>query len=394
MTIVLTGGGSGGHITPILAVADELKQIQSDINLAYIGQKGDKLAAIVAGNKAIDETYAVSAGKWRRYHGEGWRQLLDVTTIFKNIRDFFKVVAGLWQAYWLLGKIRPDVMFTPGGFVGVPVGIAARLRGVPVVTHDLDAHPGLANRINARWARAHAVGQPKELYQYPPESTYYVGVPVASDFQPLTPQLQKKAKQALGLKADDLLVFVTGGGLGAKRLNSAVVAIVRELFDTYPNLTIIQTTGRGNEEALQTEYNRALSPKEISRVVLMGYTTELYRYSAAADIVVARAGANTMAELAVQHKPCIIIPNPVLTGGHQLKNVAHLEKDDAIFVVHEKDIANDKHVLFNTVRELLDNAKLRYKLGEQLGTYAKPEAAQELAQLIIKVGEKEYPRAV
>jgi UDP-N-acetylglucosamine--N-acetylmuramyl-(pentapeptide) pyrophosphoryl-undecaprenol N-acetylglucosamine transferase len=172
------------------------------------------------------------------------------------------------------------------------------------------------------------------------------------------------------------------------------VAIVRELFDTYPNLTIIQTTGRGNEEALQTEYNRALSPKEISRVVLMGYTTELYRYSAAADIVVARAGANTMAELAVQHKPCIIIPNPVLTGGHQLKNVAHLEKDDAIFVVHEKDIANDKHVLFNTVRELLDNAKLRYKLGEQLGTYAKPEAAQELAQLIIKVGEKEYPRAV
>lgn len=343
----------------------------------------------MSGNKTVDASYAVSAGKWRRYHGEGWRQLLDVETILKNIRDFFKVMAGIWQAFWLIGKLKPQVMFTPGGFVGVPVGIACRLRGVPVITHDLDAHPGIANRINGRWAVAHAVGQPKELYSYPSENTYYVGAPVASNFQKITPELQKKAKQELGLKGDDLVLFVTGGGLGATRLNAAVVAIARQLFDAYSNLTIIQTAGRGNEEALQMDYNRALSPKEIGRVHLMGFTTELYKYSAAADVVIGRAGATAMAELAVQNKASIIVPNPVLTGGHQLKNVVHLEKDDAIRVVQEKDLMTDKQALFKAVKTLLDDAALRQALGKQFGTYAKPEAAHELAELIIRLSKKD-----
>ncbi|HSX44134.1 MAG TPA: UDP-N-acetylglucosamine--N-acetylmuramyl-(pentapeptide) pyrophosphoryl-undecaprenol N-acetylglucosamine transferase [Candidatus Saccharimonadales bacterium] len=382
MKIILTGGGSGGHITPILAVADELKKLQADTTLVYIGQKGDKLADIASQSRSIDQSYMVSAGKWRRYHGEGWRQVLDIKTMWRNIRDVFRVIAGIWQSYRLLGKLKPEAMFTPGGFVGVPVGIASHLRGVPVVTHDLDALPGLANRINARWAVAHAVGQPKELYSYPSEATYYVGVPVGAHFRQVSQDDQKKAKQALGLKSDDLLVFVTGGGLGATRLNQAVISIVQELLDTYPGLSLIHTVGRGNEETVQTAYNRALSPKEIHRVHVLGYTTELYRYSAAADVVITRAGAVAMAELAVQHKASVVVPNPILTGGHQLKNVLHLEKDHAIKVVQEKELKTNSKALLPTVNELLGDPKARQTLGGQLGTYAKPGATKALAQLI------------
>ena len=122
LTIALVGGGSGGHITPLLAVAEELKKQNPAVKLVYIGQTGDKLLDVPQQHKAVDTTYDIRAGKFRRYHGEGLKQLLDIKTILKNIRDLFYVLIGLWQAFWLLGKIKPDVIFVKGGFVGVPVG--------------------------------------------------------------------------------------------------------------------------------------------------------------------------------------------------------------------------------------------------------------------------------
>jgi UDP-N-acetylglucosamine--N-acetylmuramyl-(pentapeptide) pyrophosphoryl-undecaprenol N-acetylglucosamine transferase len=179
MTIVVTGAGSGGHITPVLAVAHELKKQQEDIRIVYIGQKGDSLADVPAADQNIDEVFLIQAGKLRRYHGEGWRQLLDLPTMWKNIRDAGRVVVGLFQSFNLLRKIRPEVIFIKGGFVGVPVGLAAAVLRIPYITHDSDALPGLANRIIAPWAKKHAVGLPKEVYSYPPDKTITVGVPLA-----------------------------------------------------------------------------------------------------------------------------------------------------------------------------------------------------------------------
>src|SRR6266542_6902052 len=125
MKIALTGGGSGGHITPLLAVAHELKNQDPQIAITYIGQKGDGLADIPAQDPNIDTVKLVHAGKFRRYHGEGWRQLLDIPTMLKNIRDAVLVLAGIWESFWLLKTLRPDVVFVKGGFVGVPVGLAA-----------------------------------------------------------------------------------------------------------------------------------------------------------------------------------------------------------------------------------------------------------------------------
>src|SRR5665213_2594114 len=166
-TIVLTGGGSGGQITPILAIADELKQLQPEARLVYIGQTGDLLGDIPSQHPSIDEVFTVRAGKFRRYHGEGFKQLLDVVTMAKNIRDFFYVIIGFWQSRRLLKQLKPAVIFVKGGFVGVPVGLAAATRQIPFITHDSDPIPGLANRIIARWAVMHAVALPKDIYPYP-----------------------------------------------------------------------------------------------------------------------------------------------------------------------------------------------------------------------------------
>src|ERR1044072_5785682 len=224
MRIIVTGAGSGGHITPVLAVAHELKKARPDVEIVYIGQRRDALGDIPAADKNIDRTYTVRAGKFRRYHGEGLKQLLDVKTLYLNLRDIIWVAVGLWQSFWLLGKVRPDVIFIKGGFVGVPVGLSAALRGIPYVTHDSDALPGLANRMIARWAKVHAVALPKEIYDYPPQKTVTVGVPISHQFKKLTAQEVTKERQQIGLGKAGKVLLVTGGGLGARNLNQQVAA--------------------------------------------------------------------------------------------------------------------------------------------------------------------------
>ena len=320
MTIVVTGGGSGGHITPILAVAHELKRQQPDVRIVYIGQKGDKLIDIPAADPNIDEVYAVSAGKFRRYNGEGIWQIFDLPTQFKNIRDGLRVIKGLWQSYRLLKKLRPAIIFTRGGFVSVPVALGGKLNGIPYVTHDVDSVPSLANRIIARWAILHAVALPKEIYPYPAEKTVLVGVPLHHEYQLVTPALQHRYRQELKLDTYKQMLFITGGGNGAEQLNRAVVANAEYLLTRYPELCIVHLAGRSLEVATSTAYDAILAPEARKRVMVQGFITGLYKYIGAADVVIARGGATNLAEFAVQAKACIIVPASQLVGNHQVKN--------------------------------------------------------------------------
>ncbi|HXE10044.1 MAG TPA: glycosyltransferase, partial [Verrucomicrobiae bacterium] len=221
-TVVLTGGGSGGHITPILAVAAELKRRQPEIRLIYIGQRGDSLGDIPAADPNIDETYAVSAGKFRRYHGEGFKQLLDLPTMFRNFRDLFRVIAGIWQSRRLMDRLQPEIVFSRGGFVSVPVCLGAALKHIPYITHDSDPVPSLANRLIARWARLHAVALPTNLYPYPAKKTITTGIPLSEAFQPVTGALKKEYRDELKLSQSARMLFIIGGGLGSQRINEAV----------------------------------------------------------------------------------------------------------------------------------------------------------------------------
>ena len=147
----MTGGGSGGHITPLLSLAREIKDQQPGCQIVYVGHKGDDFDSLKARAANFDFLAFINAGKFRRYHSEGLAGLFSLKTLGLNIRDFLRLPGSIIQSYRLIRRFKPDVMFSKGGFVAVPVGVAARLRRVPIITHDSDTVPGLANRIVGRW---------------------------------------------------------------------------------------------------------------------------------------------------------------------------------------------------------------------------------------------------
>ena len=329
--------------------------------------------------------YTVRAGKFRRYHGEGLRQLLDVPTFLKNVRDFFLVIAGFWQSYFLLRKLKPNALFVKGGYVVVPVGLAAALQHIPYVTHDSDAVPGLANRIVGRWATLHAVGLPKEVYAYPAEKTITVGVPISHNFQAVTQDAKERFRHEIGLEHFKQLLFITGGGLGAQRLNEAVAEVAPKLLAANEHLGIVHVVGRDHEKTMSATYAKSLPTRDMERVKVLGFTNDLYQYSGAADVVITRAGATNLAEFALQAKACIIVPNPQLTGGHQTKNAEVIAKSQAAVVLEDAKLEKQSSLLTQSVQELLDSKEMRQQLGLALHRFARPTATKELAKLILGV---------
>lgn len=390
-TIVMTGGGSGGHITPILAVAAELKRRQPDTRIIYIGQRGDSLGDIPSKDPNIDETYAVFAGKFRRYHGEGFRQLLDIPTLLKNIRDFFLVIAGIAQSWRLMRELEPDVVFGRGGFVSVPVCLGAALRRVPYITHDSDPIPSLANRIIARWARLHAVALPADIYPYPPAKTVTTGIPLNKEFKPVTAALKKHYRSELKIPQNARLLFIIGGGLGSQRVNSAVAEALPHLLRDFSDLQVVHVVGRANQADMEKTYAKELPTEEQGRAQVLGFIPDVYRYSGAADVVVTRAGATNLAEFAVQGKACIVVPSPFLAAGHQLKNGQYLAEQGAALVVDENDLTDDPNRLAKQVAQLLHNPDQIKALGAKLAGFARPNADQAIAKLILEQTDEIAP---
>lgn len=378
MRILLTGGGSGGHITPLLAVAQKLKSIDNSVEVIYIGERDSKFADMITDKPEFDQQYQIFAGKFRRYHGESWLQrLLDVKTNLQNLRDAVFVLLGTVQSWFLLRRLKPDVILLKGGYVGVPVGLAAR-RKYPMVTHDSDAVPGLANRLAGRWARLHATALPAEQYRYSAHSVRQTGVLVGEAYQPVTTDLRAKYRQELKLPADAQVLLITGGSLGAEAINLAMAKIAPELLETFPNLQILHQAGRG-KTGCYGEFKD-------SRLQVFELVEGLHRYSGAADVVVTRAGANSLAELGVQGKACVVVPNPYLSDGHQLQNARLLAEKQAIVLVTEASLEqNGAASLQQAIHELLQNDSRRQQLGAQLQRMTIPDAADKLARLLLDV---------
>lgn len=380
MKVVLTGGGTGGHITPLLAVAHELKRLHPSVQLVYVGEHGGKFAEMTANNPDIDEIYAVFAGKFRRYHGESWlRRFFDVQTNLLNLRDVLYLAIGTVQAIFLMRRLRPDVVLLKGGFVGVPAGLASALWKIPFVTHDSDALPGLANRLVAKWAKYHATAFPADDYNYPKSRVKHVGVLVSHAHKAVSAEQQAAFKREIDVPPTDKLLLVTGGSSGAAKINQGIKAIVRELLQDYPDLYVVHQAGKGNEDLYEGF--------EHERLRVAGLLFPLYQYTGAADLVVTRAGGNAMAELGVQGRACVIVPNPILTGGHQTKNAKAFAEQGAAVVVEETTLARSIGDFDKIIRELLRDDARRAQLGRALQKMTIPDATQKLAVLLVEVAQ-------
>jgi UDP-N-acetylglucosamine--N-acetylmuramyl-(pentapeptide) pyrophosphoryl-undecaprenol N-acetylglucosamine transferase len=376
-TILLSGGGTGGHITPILAVAHELKQQDPAVKTVYIGERHGKFAELLQDNSDIDEIKTVYAGKFRRYHGESWlKRLLDVKTNLLNVRDLVLFGLGFLQSLWLVKKIDPDVVFLKGGFVGVPVGLSAALWHKPFITHDSDALPGLANRLVSRWAKYHATGMPAEFYKYPAEATVHVGVLVGKAYVPVNDEQQRDYRQQIDIPKDAEVLLITGGSLGATVINEAIRSIVQSLLEQDTRLYVVHQVGKG-KQGIYADFTH-------ERLRVLEFLQPMYAYTGASDVVVSRAGANTIAELGVQGRAVILVPNPLLTGGHQTKNADHLSEKGAVVVVSETELGKNVAALQAAITDLLTDVQKRKDLGATLQSITIPDAASKLAALLLE----------
>ncbi len=380
MTIMLVGGGSGGHVTPLRAVAEELKKKHPEgLHIVAVTQKGEKFSGILSNQAEIDTVYFIRAGKFRRYHGESkLNHITDLPRLLQNIRDAFWTIFGFKQSIWLLLRKRPDLIFVKGGYVGVPIGLAAGLLRIPYITHDSDALPGLANRIIAKRAVLHAVGQDVGLYKYPKDKTTQVGVPVSSKFTLVDETMMQRYKKGFGLSPETEVLTIVGGSLGAKRVDQAFAAQAQELMNAHPNLHVLHVLGKLNEEYKDTLYE-GLDEATRARIHMYGFVDDLSPYSGVAEVVVTRAGATNMAEFGVQGKACIVVPNPMLTGGHQIKNAQAYETHKAAIVVAEDQLGT----LGATIAGLLEDDSQRKTLGRNLRAITIPDASTRLAELIL-----------
>ena len=380
----MTGGGSGGHITPLLSLARELKRQAPGCQILYIGHKGDNFDTLDQSGHDFDFMAFIKAGKFRRYHGQSMLGVLSPRTLMLNVRDFFRLPGSIISSYKVLRKFKPAAVFSKGGFVALPVGIAARLLKVPIITHDSDSTPGLANRMLGKWAKIHATGMPVEFYSYPKSATEYVGIPIDERIKRVTPRLQTQVRAKLKLPKDSQVVFVSGGGNGSRAINDLMLTIAAELLETNLSLYIIHITGQSHEDDVKKVY-KTLPKTEQNRLIVLGYTNDFTAYAAAADLVITRAGATTLAELAAAGKACIVIPAPFLAGGHQLKNAEQLASHDAVVMLPD-EVRPDE--LLATVNSLLANDSRRFELARNLYAQSTPEAASNLANLILKMAAK------
>ncbi len=365
-----------------MSLARELKKQAADCQLVYVGHKGDNLDSLTKTADDFDFKVFIKAGKFRRYHNLGFfYQLFKLKTLLLNIRDFFRLPGSIISAYRIMRRFKPEVVFSKGGFVAVPVGIAARLRRVPIVTHDSDTMPGLANRIVGRWASVHATGMPASFYNYPKSKTEYVGIPIDSRIRKVTPKIQKAAKRQLKIPPDGPVLLLSGGGNGSKPLNDLLLSVSRNLLEVNLSLIILHLAGEDHYQTVKSAYKRNLTKEEFKRVKIEAFTNEFYLYGAAADLVIARAGASTLADLGAAGKACIIIPSPYLAGGHQLKNAEQLKKNDAAVVLEENTSPDE---LLAVINELLSDDSRRWQLAKNLYATSRPDAAARLAAIILR----------
>lgn len=326
------------------------------------------------------DVHVIAAGKLRRYHGIPlWKQLLDIPTVAKNIRDTALILTGFVQSWLLLRHFRPDVVFAKGGYVCLPLGYAARALRIPLVIHDSDTRPGITNTLLGRFAEKIATGSPLENYNYPASRTTYTGVPIDGKFHPFSPSEQVRAKHDIGIvDLQKPLVVVTGGGLGAQSINSGIVAAAPRLLAD--GFSIYHVTGKRHYRAVVNS-----APEHADYHVVEFVYKDMASVLGAADVVVSRGSATFLQELAALGKPTIIVPAAHL--GDQMKNAEVYKQAEAAYVVDDKQVASGNS-LYEAIKNCLENREETSEMVDRFHAFAKTDAARDVARLIADTADR------
>jgi len=373
MTIAFTGGGTGGHFYPIIAIAEALSDLVREEKL--LSPKMYYLAPSPFDEKALFENgiiyIHIPAGKMRRYAS------------LRNVTDAFITLAGTLHAVWTLFRLYPDVVVSKGGYGSVPTVLAARLLFIPVIVHESDAKPGRANLLAASFAKKIAISFESAAGFFPKRAQSKIartGIPIRKALMRTEPE---GARQYLGLEKGVPTVLVLGGSQGAMRINEMVLSALPDLVSF---ASIIHQTGEAHLKNVEGVARVVLEKNPLAnRYHPFNYLSEmsLQRAAAAADVIVSRGGANSIAEIGLWKKPAILIPIPESVSHDQRENAYSYARTGAAVVIEEENLS--PHLLVSEIRRIIDDPELAKRMGASAEGFTDPDAARILARAILTI---------
>ncbi len=369
MRIVLTGGGTGGHLIPFFPVIEELKRQISDIEIRYFGEvtKNDAQILLQSGIPAEK----IFAGKLRRYFS--LRNFLDLFILFPT---------GFMQSLWKLFWYMPDVVFSKGGYGSIPVVLVAFIYRIPVLLHDSDAIPGIANRFLGKFATLVALGFHDALEFFPKKKSVFSGNPVRKE---IIEGSVEEARKVFHLQSNRPILFVMGGSQGAQPINKAILKVLPQLLE---GLEIIHQCGERNFEKVKNDAEKILKDsanKKFYHLYSFIHKEIKHAYKIA-TIVLARAGAGTLSEIAATGSVSIIVPLPHAAANHQRANANVFQRYKAAIICEEENLT--PHLLPQMIYNLLNDEELREEISVNVKKLSSLEAASFLADIVIKLGKK------
>ncbi|PIP28095.1 MAG: undecaprenyldiphospho-muramoylpentapeptide beta-N-acetylglucosaminyltransferase [Candidatus Moranbacteria bacterium CG23_combo_of_CG06-09_8_20_14_all_35_22] len=362
MKIVLTGGGTGGHIIPLIAVARKIKEKEIATEFMFLGPKENFSKKFMTA-EGITIKHAMS-GKMRRYFS------------ILNFVDALKIPIGIVQALWHLLWFMPEAIFSKGGCATLPVVIAGWLYHIPILIHESDANPGMANSVLAKLVSRVAVSYPSAESYFHSEQVVVTGSPLREN---INKGNKENAQKMFSLLESKKTIFVWGGSQGAKAINDKILEVLPELL---PNYQIIHQTGEKNfEEVKKRAGELGIKIGRDGYHILSFIGEELKDILAVTDLVISRAGSSSISEIAANGKPAIIIPIENSANDHQRMNAYSIAKIGGCVVLEESNLG--EHMLLGKINEIMNNEELRNKLIQNIKSFYHPDAADRIAEGIL-----------
>jgi UDP-N-acetylglucosamine--N-acetylmuramyl-(pentapeptide) pyrophosphoryl-undecaprenol N-acetylglucosamine transferase len=359
--LMISGGGTGGHVFPAIAIANAFRDRHANAEILFVGAEG-----------RMEMTKVPEAG----YKIVGlWISGLQRSLTPKNLLFPFKLVASLLKARKLIRTFNPDVVVGTGGYASGPVMMAAAQLNVPSLIQEQNSYAGLTNKRLAAKAKKVCVAYPGMEKFFPKNKIVFTGNPVRKDITNLE-GVRAKAMKSYGFDVDALTLLILGGSLGARTINESVIAGIDKLISA--RIQVIWQTGKSYFQSVKDQVN----DKDLQRIRISDFVTQMDQAYASADVVISRAGALSISELCLAARPSILVPSPNVVDDHQTKNARALVDRDAAMLVTDDD-AREK--LIGEAIELLNNSQRRKTLSENISKMARPEAARHIAEEIEKL---------
>ncbi|MDA8226249.1 MAG: undecaprenyldiphospho-muramoylpentapeptide beta-N-acetylglucosaminyltransferase [Desulfitobacterium hafniense] len=369
MRVIVTGGGTGGHIYPALAIAQGIKNKVPESTILYVGTAN-----------GMESKLAPEAGfEFAGVSGQGLPRKLSIETVKVGLKS----LKALWETKQILKKFRPDLVVGTGGYVSGPVVLTAALFGIPTILHEQNALPGITNKILSNFVRRVIVTFPESIARFNRKSKLVLaGLPVRREIG----QVHRETGAYLfGLSPYKKTILVTGGSRGARSINQAMLHVLQKLCDK-PDIQLIWATGKATyAETIQSLKKLGIDWKRPEWKVIE-YLKEMPEALACSDICVGRAGAASLAELMVAGKPSILIPYPFAAENHQEYNARAIEQGGAAKVILDKDLTGE--LLWNKITELVDNPSKLEEMTNNTKVLAQPDALDKIVEECLEIAWK------